>query len=32
MKVGDIILIPMPQTDGKVKNRPAINLQLILMN
>ena len=27
MKEGDIILTPMPQADGKVKNRPAIYLR-----
>jgi mRNA interferase MazF len=27
MKEGDIILTPMPQADGKVKNRPAIFLR-----
>jgi mRNA interferase MazF len=27
MKEGDIILTPMPQIDGKVKNRPAIYLR-----
>jgi mRNA interferase MazF len=27
MKEGDIILTPLPQADGKVKNRPAIFLR-----
>lgn len=27
MKEGDIILTPMPQADGKVKNRPAVYLR-----
>lgn len=27
MKEGDIILTPVPQADGKVKNRPAIYLR-----
>ena len=27
MKEGDIILTPVPQSDGKVKNRPAIFLR-----
>jgi mRNA interferase MazF len=27
VKEGDIILTPMPQTDGKIKNRPAIYLR-----
>lgn len=27
MKEGDIILTPLPQADGKVKNRPAIYLR-----
>jgi len=27
MKEGDIILTPIPQADGKVKNRPAIYLR-----
>ena len=27
MKEGEIILTPMPQADGKVKNRPAIYLR-----
>ena len=27
MKEGDIVLTPMPQADGKVKNRPAIYLR-----
>jgi mRNA interferase MazF len=27
MKEGDIILTPMPQADGKVKNRPAVFLR-----
>jgi mRNA interferase MazF len=27
MKEGDIILTPMPQADGQVKNRPAIYLR-----
>lgn len=27
MKEGDVILTPMPQADGKVKNRPAIFLR-----
>jgi mRNA interferase MazF len=27
MKEGDIILTPMPQEDGKIKNRPAIYLR-----
>ena len=27
MKEGDIILTPMPQADGKTKNRPAIYLR-----
>jgi mRNA interferase MazF len=27
MKEGDIILTPMPQADGKVKNRPGIYLR-----
>jgi mRNA interferase MazF len=27
MKEGDIILTPMPQADGKIKNRPAIFLR-----
>lgn len=27
MKEGDVILTPMPQADGKVKNRPAIYLR-----
>ena len=27
MKEGDIILTPMPQADGKVKNRPALFLR-----
>lgn len=27
MKAGDVILTPLPQTDGKLKNRPAIILR-----
>ena len=27
MKEGDVIVVPMPQADGKVKNRPAIVLR-----
>jgi len=27
MKEGDVIVLPMPQADGKVKNRPAIFLR-----
>jgi mRNA interferase MazF len=27
MKEGDVILTPLPQTDGKLKNRPAIFLR-----
>lgn len=27
MKEGDVIVVPMPQADGKVKNRPAIILR-----
>jgi hypothetical protein len=27
MKQGDIILTPVPQADGKLKNRPAIILR-----
>ena len=27
MKEGDVILTPMPQADGKVKNRPALYLR-----
>jgi mRNA interferase MazF len=27
MKEGDLILVPMPQADGLVKNRPAIVLR-----
>jgi mRNA interferase MazF len=27
MKEGDIILTPMPQADGKIKNRPAVYLR-----
>lgn len=27
MKEGDVIIVPMPQADGMVKNRPAIILR-----
>ena len=27
MKEGDVIVVPMPQADGRVKNRPAIVLR-----
>lgn len=27
MRAGDIILIPLPQADGKIKNRPALLLK-----
>jgi mRNA interferase MazF len=27
MKVGDLILTPLPQADGRIKNRPAIVLR-----
>ncbi|MDT5120856.1 MAG: mRNA interferase MazF [Acidobacteriota bacterium] len=27
MKEGDLIIVPMPQADGRVKNRPAIILR-----
>ena len=27
MKEGDVILTPLPQADGKIKNRPAIFLR-----
>lgn len=30
MKEGDVILTPMPQADGRVKNRPAIFLREML--
>jgi mRNA interferase MazF len=29
MKEGDVILTPVPQTDGKIKNRPAVILREI---
>jgi hypothetical protein len=28
MKEGDVVLTPLPQADGQVKNRPAIVLHL----
>src|ERR1051325_295463 len=27
MKEGDVVIVPMPQADGRVKNRPAIILR-----
>lgn len=27
MKEGDVVLTPLPQADGKIKNRPAIFLR-----
>ena len=27
MKEGDVIIVPMPQADGAVKNRPAVVLR-----
>jgi len=27
MKEGDIVIVPMPQADGMVKNRPAVVLR-----
>lgn len=27
MKQGDVIILPMPQADGRIKNRPAISLR-----
>lgn len=30
MKEGDVIIVPMPQSDGVVKNRPAIILREML--
>ncbi len=27
MKACDVIIVPMPQADGVIKNRPAINLR-----
>ena len=29
MKEGDVVLTPLPQADGKVKNRPAVILRLM---
>jgi mRNA interferase MazF len=30
MKEGDVVILPMPQADGRIKNRPAIVLREML--